>query len=280
MTVYSNSRLNRFEECPRAYKFKYIERVEVERRRNIYGFLGSVVHETLERFHDDMERNEKRSLKGVVKLFFELWSENWCEDIEIPHTDRTPEHFKEKGVKCVERYYEKHAPFEGERTLGTELHVHPTIEADGREYSFQGLIDRLARDREGRYIIHDYKTSKYLPSRSDLMKDRQLPLYQIGVQQRYANSEGVEVVWHYLRHGKSFRVEFGEEDLDAVRSDIVDLIGRIEEARDRDDFPTMRDDGAYCDYCDYQELCPEWRHIYGVEDSGSGPTQNSLEHYL
>ncbi len=50
------------------------------------------------------------------------------------------------------------------------------------EYKVGGAIDRLDEDDEGIYEIHDYKTSETLSEQKKLDDDRQLGLYQIGVQ--------------------------------------------------------------------------------------------------
>jgi len=49
MTVYSHSRLSCFEQCPQKYKLQYIDRMETEVEENIEAFLGSRVHDTLEK---------------------------------------------------------------------------------------------------------------------------------------------------------------------------------------------------------------------------------------
>ncbi|KXB05742.1 hypothetical protein AKJ49_00200 [candidate division MSBL1 archaeon SCGC-AAA382A03] len=252
----------------------------MEKRQNIYGFLGIIVHKTLEQFHEDMKMNEKRSLKGLVNLFSELWSENWTKNIEISHPDYSPEHFKKTGEKCIENYYEKHSPFNKEKTLGTEIRVHPVIKADGKEYKFQGFIDRLSKNKNNHYIIHDYKTGKRLPTEKDLANDRQLSLYQIGVQQKYSRSKKIELVWHYLRHRKNFKIELSQKNLDRIRNDTISLIQKIEKAKEKDHFPAMRNNGANCDWCDYQELCPEWGYSQENKKSKSKPIQNSLEQYF
>jgi len=50
------------------------------------------------------------------------------------------------------------------------------------QYKLRGYIDRLDRKRDGRYEIHDYKTSRFFPEQSKMDQDRQLALYQLGVQ--------------------------------------------------------------------------------------------------
>ncbi|MFP4005956.1 MAG: RecB family exonuclease [Candidatus Hadarchaeia archaeon] len=265
MPVYSNSRLKKFEHCPRAYKFKYLEEVEVEKVRNIYGFLGSTVHETLEFFYENLIDGRRDSLSTLLDHFNEIWNENWKENIQIQRKDRGPEHFREVGEKCVKNYYEKHCPFDRENTVETELRVYPEVEVDGSNYTFLGFIDRLAISKDGRYVIHDYKTSKNLPTKESLRNNRQLAIYQIGVQQEYPDADEVELVWHYLRFGKDFRLSFSPNEIEAIRDDIGVLLRKIEEAKKTDKFPTKRDKGARCDWCDYWHLCPEWRHYYENE---------------
>jgi len=46
MPVYSHSRIGTFENCPRQYKLKYIDRIQLpEGKTGVEAFLGSRVHE-------------------------------------------------------------------------------------------------------------------------------------------------------------------------------------------------------------------------------------------
>jgi len=53
MPTYSHSRLSTFEDCPRRYYYRYIARLVVEEEEGIEGFLGSLVHEALEKLYRD-----------------------------------------------------------------------------------------------------------------------------------------------------------------------------------------------------------------------------------
>lgn len=265
MPIYSNSRLKKFESCPRAYKFKYLGEVDVEKVQNIYGFLGSRVHETLEFFHENLIDGRKDSLRSLLDHFNEIWNEKWNGGIQIPSDRHEPKHFRKVGEKCVENYYENHEPFYQDSTMDTEFRIYPEIGVEGENYTFMGFIDRLAISSDGKYEIHDYKTSKNLPTEESLRENRQLAIYQIGIQQEYPEADEIDLVWHYLRFGKDFRLSFSQDELDSVKEDAVSLIKRIERAKSEDDFPAKRDQGARCDWCDYWHLCPEWRHYYENE---------------
>ena len=49
-TVYSHSRLSSFENCPRQFYYRYVERVPIE-TESVEAFVGKRVHEVLERLN-------------------------------------------------------------------------------------------------------------------------------------------------------------------------------------------------------------------------------------
>jgi len=49
MRIHSHSSLGSFENCPRQYWYQYIGKPPVERVDTIEAFLGTCVHETLEK---------------------------------------------------------------------------------------------------------------------------------------------------------------------------------------------------------------------------------------
>ncbi|MBS3815574.1 MAG: PD-(D/E)XK nuclease family protein [Hadesarchaea archaeon] len=264
LVKYSISRLSKFEECPKAYEFKYELGVEAERVQNIYGFMGSRVHETLELLHEDLRDGKKNSLEELIDYYNKRWSEKWEDEIQVPN-DYTPQNFKKTGRECIENYYEKHEPLDQDETIDTELWLNPKIEVDGVEHKFMGVIDRLAITPDGKYVVHDYKTTKNLPTQEEINSDRQLGLYQLGVQQEYPDAEEVELVWHFVRFGKDVRVKRSKRELEELKEKLASVIREIESSRARDEFPTMRGKGANCNWCDYKHLCPEWSHFYETE---------------
>ena len=115
-----------------------------------------------------------------------------------------------------------------------------------------GYIDRLARDGEGTYEIHDYKTSASWPWRRDLDDDRQLSLYEMGIRRLHPDAVDVKHVWHYLTLGRTFyRVRRGE-DLERTARQTRRTIDRI--VADSE-FPARTK--ILCHWCDYADICPE-----------------------
>ncbi|MCX6664036.1 MAG: PD-(D/E)XK nuclease family protein [Euryarchaeota archaeon] len=51
MTVYSHSRLSCYQQCPQKFKLQYIDKVGTEAEDTIEAFLGSRVHDLLEKLY-------------------------------------------------------------------------------------------------------------------------------------------------------------------------------------------------------------------------------------
>jgi len=258
MTTYSHSRLATFENCPRAYKFAYIDKPEIGRFETADAFMGLRVHEVLQRLYEDLKYEKRNSLNDLLTHYDELWGKNWSDDVRVIKEGLTPEHYRQVGRRCIRDYYRRYEPFDRGRTIATELRVE--IEFGG--YRLQGLIDRLTAFPGGLYEIHDYKASHHLPPQQAADTDRQLALYQIGVQQRWKDVQRVDLVWHYLSFDKELKSERTGEQLEGLTQSVLSLIRQIEQAEELDDFPTKR---GYCDWCAFQEFCPEWVHPRRVE---------------
>lgn len=259
MPTYSHSRLETYKNCPLKFKYIYIERQErlVE---SIEAFLGSRVHETLEKLYRDLKFTKENSLDKLLEYYNSSWEKNWLDSIMIVKKDYTPEHYKNLGEKCIADYYRHYHPFNQGKTLGLEEKIF--IDLDG--HRIQGVIDRLVQRDDGTYEIHDYKTSGYLPDQATLDGDRQLGLYQLGLQSRWNDVKKVELVWHYLVFDKEMRSTRTRPQLDQFKVEIIELINGIEKAKKEDNFPAK--ESSLCDWCEFGELCPNLKHLIKVED--------------
>jgi len=125
-----------------------------------------------------------------------------------------------------------------------------------RDLHLQGYIDRLVDLGGGNYEIHDYKTSRRLPSQNDVDRDRQLALYQLAVSQRLPDVRSVKLVWHYLAHDRMMVSTRSPEQLRALRVEVIALIGEIERATLEDNLPPRVT--PLCSWCEYKPVCPAW----------------------
>ena len=253
MTQYSHSRLSSFENCPQQFAFRYVQKIETE-RESIEAFLGKRVHEILERLYHHVARHGKPpSLAQVQSRFRSDWLASWHDQVDIVRKEFDIAHYQQIGERCLDNYYRRHYPFDGEETVGIEQHVQFAIDPAGR-YKIRGIIDRVVRRAPGCYEIHDYKTGGYLPPRKRIDSDRQLALYQIGLSQTYEDAREFELVWHYVAHNRTLRSTRSAAQLEELKVDTMALIDRIESTTE---YPTKT--SQLCRWCEYRDICPAQR---------------------
>lgn len=255
MTVYSHSRLSVFENCPLQYRLRYVDKVKTDEPETIEAFMGSRVHETLEKLYRDLRLSRMNTLEELLSFYNDAWYKNYYDDIRIVKAGYTPMNYRDTGEKCIREYYARYLPFNDGKTLGLEQIINIDIEG----YKLKGFIDRLSSSSDGIYEIHDYKTSQHLPLQQHFDSDKQLALYQIGVQDMFGDAGEVNLIWHYLVFDREIRSRRTLHDLLKLKSDIVKLIETIEHAEEEYNFQAV--ESRLCDWCEYQALCPKRMHI-------------------
>jgi hypothetical protein len=227
MPLYSNSRLNSHETCPRKFLWRYVWGVDPS-VEGVEAFTGKRVHETLEDLYDGVIRGEDPlSLAVLLDIFQSRWDRAWHGDIRIVR-DEPPSYYQEIGVACLQGYYSRHHPFRSGLTLGIEQSFEFPLEVDGR-YRIRGFIDRIDVGPDGVLEIHDYKTGKRTPSARKVKEDLQVALYEMAARSLYPEHRRVRMVWHFLRSGREHRVEERDPaELAALRRGTARRIGAIE----------------------------------------------------
>jgi putative RecB family exonuclease len=264
MTVYSHSRLRAFEDCPRKYWYNYIEKPDIERPDTIEAFLGKCVHEALEELYNQQMGGRLMSADELLAWYEAAWDKAWHDGIVIVSATFQAADYREVGRQSLLAYYRRYQPFNGSVTLGLETLVRLNLDGDGK-YKMQGYIDRLGRQQNGTYEIHDYKTSRHLPTQAEADADRQLALYQIALADMWDDVREVDLIWHYVRFDQEIRSHRSAEQLQAVRQSCISLIDDIEaRGTDATSFPTSPSN--LCDWCDFRTICPAMRHAASLEN--------------
>ncbi|HXI03036.1 MAG TPA: PD-(D/E)XK nuclease family protein [Candidatus Saccharimonadales bacterium] len=254
MPVYSHSRLSSYENCPLQYRYRYVDRIRTD-FESIEAFMGKKVHETLEHVYGDLDAARAAGVDEAVAWFDRAWSTGLVPGVRVVRPDMQAEDYRRIGERCIRGFWEINYPFqiEPERIIGLELRVDIALDKD-RRYRMMGFIDRVQHAEAGVIEIHDYKTSASLPREGSLRYDRQLPLYEMGIRQRFPQTDQVRLIWHYLAHGQTIVETRTREQLDRVRRSCIALIQTLERVHD---FPAKK--GPLCAWCSYQEMCPEWK---------------------
>lgn len=256
MPIYSHSRLSTFENCPLKFKFQYIDKIKVA-RQGIEAFMGSRVHDVLEKLYVDLKLQKRMSLKTTLAYYNALWKRHWNNDIVIVKKEYKEDDYKKTGEVCIINYYNKFQPFDSDQTIDIEKRV--VIDLD-KEHKLQGYIDRLSFN-DGVYEIHDYKTGNSLPLQQYIDEDRQLALYSIAVKEGYKDAKKVKLIWHYLSFNKELESSRTDEQLKELKKKTVELIKKIESTKEFNPIVTK-----LCDYCDFRNICPKWSHLAKIEN--------------
>jgi len=258
--VFSHSRLETFGNCPKKYKFRYIDKIKTD-KKSIEAFMGGCVHDVLEKLYQDVGHAHRPALEDLLKYYNLNWEREWNDQITIVREEYNADDYREVGRQCLEKYYERYYPFDQEQTVGIEERINIVIRNNSQEtYRLCGFIDRLVATQPDGYEIHDYKTSSGLPSQEKLDQDRQLALYHLGIKQRWPTVKKVELVWHYLKHDRELRSSRTDEQLKQLEKHVIHSIKKIEQERE---FPTVV--GPLCSWCEYKDICPAWSHELTVE---------------
>ncbi len=255
MPVYSHSRLSAFENCPLQYRYRYIDRIQTD-FESIEAFMGKKVHETLEAIYADLDRARAAGVEAAVGIFRRLWDRELTPAVQVIRPDMKAEDYLAIGERCVRTFWDENYPFQIDpaKIIGLEMKVEIALDRE-RRYLMLGYVDRAQHAGPGVIEIHDYKTSASLPREGSLRYDRQLPLYEMGLRQRFPGTNEVRLVWHFLAHAKTIVETRTREQLDRIRRACIALIQTVEKAYD---FPSKK--GPLCAWCSYQGICPEWKH--------------------
>lgn len=246
--VYSHSRLSCYEQCPRRYQYRYVDKVEVDDVQGIEAFAGNMVHLSLQHLHGSAAKGHVLSSAELIEHFDTLWED---------HYDSSCVRIVRRGVTCsdhrmaartgLQAYHRRHHPFAGGEIVGLEHELRFVI---GERHQFIGFIDMLRSVGDGVYEIHDFKTGRRLPSSGEVRADRQLALYEIGVRQNVPDVREVRLKWHYLSHDKELTSSRTFGELQALEARVSGLIDDIEAA---DSFQCRS--GPLCRWCEFEELC-------------------------
>jgi len=256
MTVFSHSKIGAFENCPLQYKFNYIDKIKVEQEDTVETFLGSRVHEALEKLYKDLKFEKLLPLKELIDHFNKQWKENWNPTIKI-NRNYSEDNYRKMGVRYLTDYYNRYKPFQ-EKIIGLET----TDMLDLSEnYKFHIRIDRLVDKGNGVYEVHDYKTSNSLPKQQKLDEDRQLAMYSLWVKLNFKDCRKVRLVWHFLAFDKEMDSFRTVEQLEDLRKEVVAKIKNIENTKK---FPA--NETALCSWCNYQGICPLFKHEVELEE--------------
>jgi len=207
----------------------------------------------------------RTKLANPIVLKIELlkyFTEKWNADV---YKDKQEESFAfYQGVDILKKYYlqNQNQKF---NIINLEVSFQIPISDNKEFHQITGRIDRIDKLDDGTFEVIDYKTTKKMPAQSDVDNNFQLLIYYLGVVNRWPSLEKenrpVKLSLCYLRHGEKLSVIRKKEVIKETQQKILDLINQINKSKFE---PRVN---PLCDWCQYQQYCPLYKHKFISEES-------------
>ena len=235
----SYSSINTYETCPAKYRFQYEERLPSTPSPALS--FGDSLHQALYRFH-----NRPVPVAPPLEELHEILDAVWVsEGFTNGSEERT---YREHGHQVLAMYHRENAP---SYRIPAAMEHRFQIEVEGVTVS--GVIDRMDRIPGGGYEVIDYKTNRRLPPQAAIDRDLQLSVYHLAAKEVWG-IEPERLTLYYLLPGQRMSTTRTIADIDELRRRIMTIAERIEARK----FEPKQN--PLCDWCDFQHLCPLFRH--------------------
>ena len=230
----SKSKINTFIECPRKFKYRYID--EITEEANKYMLLGTEVHEIAE------------------EIAIELMEGNEIDDVfsNLDYDEKLEDH-----IRGLEKF------FNDIYSNGYEIFSAEEFIVDEKS-NMNGIVDIVIRNENDELIIFDYKTGQP----RDIGKYKlELCVYKILLESKYPELNVVSAGIYFTSAGAYRIANFESSTMDYFKSqskgDIGDgdfdyvgaVVDNLYETMDRNYYITKK--GYLCRYCFYKEMCDE-----------------------
>lgn len=264
--IYSFSKLNLFDKCPKQYYFNYLDPEIAPRKKEFfkprdYKTKGQAVHGALTLFyHLPKKKRTFDSLKDCLK-------KAWYSEIDM---NKKPPLMEDGGFTSLNHerrsYVEsllmlKH--FIDFEDIDPPLFYIPTkdlknsfcdyqemIKPINDEFSISGKFDRIDKLADGTLRIIDFKTGKNNNSNKD-----QLIFYKLLAELNFKKPVKL-VSFYYLHKGKIVDMDVLRKGTTKIKNDIIAQISKIN--KEKDFKPKF---SGLCHHCDFYEICEANRFI-------------------
>lgn len=247
------SKLQCYLDCPRQYRFRYVDR-RPERRTFGPTSLGRTVHKALRDFY--ALAPDDRTLDNLLKCLRRAWE---------PTGYRSQKEADDAFARAEDmlRTYHQRTNTGGIRVVALESKFSHARSADG--ILVTGRIDRLDLDG-GDYVIVDYKTGRFGSDDETIDTSLPLSLYAIAAAAVF----GREISRIAVEHLPTGRRAETRRDRERLAADWKAIVGVVDEIRAELEY-TPRP-GSLCRWCDYLAACPEGqRHISVPNEPADAP---------
>ena len=189
--VWSWSRMNTYMTSKFEYLLKYILKSKEDRCDSCYTILGTICHDTLEKFYEGKIKYEKM----IDDYNDGFTTAITIADLKFNRSDE--EKNKSIGEKYNENlvhFFKNHVPYKH------KLLVEKPIVVNINGNVFVGYIDGLYKDDDGNYYILDFKSSSIYSGKTLENNSGQLTIYGIGLNQLGIPLDKIKCCFNFLKY--------------------------------------------------------------------------------
>ncbi|MCA1832798.1 MAG: PD-(D/E)XK nuclease family protein [Actinobacteria bacterium] len=232
----SPSKITLFLDCPRRYKYRYIDNLPTLPRP--WFSFGASVHMALKELFD-LEPGDRtwEVLEGSLRR-------NWIR--EGYATKDEEKSYGERALRGLKTFFEKDREVQ---TIATPRLSEFTIQLKFDDVVLNGKVDRVDQTEAG-FVVTDYKTGE--PRAPEwAATDLAFTIYALLVRGRL-HAAPAKLVWNFVENAT--RVETNREP-DALDRALADVLGIVADIRAEKEFEPRPGHG--CRFCDYLGHCED-----------------------
>lgn len=240
--TFSHSAISSYQSCPKSYQFKYIQKLP-EAFTSIELHMGRQVHEALRWGYEKKSQGVDPDIREALDVYRQKFYQSQTSRIRVIKSGLTQDDYFYQGKELLEHFFNRRLLQDTSETLALEQSF--TISLDN-EFSYRGVIDRLARLESGVIRVIDFKTGRA----GRPLENLQLPSYALYVFDQY-DAATIELCIENLKEERTVAEAFEKKEAAGVREDLLKEIGEICRAEELLPQPSI-----LCQWCGYQNVCP------------------------
>jgi len=241
----SPSGASTFEQCPRRWRFRYVERLPDPPGEP--ALIGTFAHRVLELL---MQRpSSERTVDTAKVIARQEWPATESDEdfVALGFDETEAKHFRWKAWQAIEGLWTLEDP--------TTVEVEATeqdLQVDLDGVPFRGIVDRLDTEGDG-LVVTDYKSGKAPSPRYRRGRLDEVLLYAAAVQ---ASTGEMPVRARLLYLGqRPVGIDVNQKEIDGVVEKLKGTWTGINTACTTDTFEPKT--GPLCGWCPYVDKCPE-----------------------
>lgn len=240
----SYSRLSCFEQCPAAYRHRYIEKRKGDADMSALQ-LGKTVHavcEVLVREHMESEQEGPLSAERGLEIL----------KTAAPANELVGIGAYQEASDMVRSFVRMQGMLDGRDVLAIEKEFRIPV---GR-FEVLGFIDRIDLVSPDTIEIIDYKTNRLLFSREEVDESLQMSLYEVAARRMWPWVRNVKLKFWMLRHDTF-------QNTTRTRTQLEDALAYTEALGEQTESATMFPErlNLNCCYCEHRNVCTAYQHV-------------------